>query len=292
MEEPALPARRQFGGKIVAAMVAAMAFASCVLALCLHSWPTTRSKLAPSAVAEVMQAHMLPGSHGATQFLAVASPAGHFTARVQFNGTFPGPGSATYRSMTAYWIHGEEHQDRFTSFVLERSLSSFSKFSSKVYDSITTDQETMETSIDVWKGAAGNCHKRQRVQRLEQGPGFYSISRFCPSLWHADEVFQARQMWKGGDETISVSVGEGSSTENVDCETYEWTGRFGAMHKVWKSKKNGLLVKEVQKQAGGPISSYPASAELTISYDTVLPKSIFRRKKELFAPPAVCGAKR
>jgi len=246
----------------------------------------SRALLAQSEAAQRTEAEAEPSASGAR------TPPSHFTARVQFNGTFPGPGSATYRSMTAYWIYGEEHQERFTSLVLMRYLSSGPAIASQVYDSITTDTETMETSIDVWKGTTGDCQKQKPVKRLVEASGNYSINRFCPSMFYAAEAFPANMMTKGNDETIAVTVGAGSAAENIECETYGWTGEWDAMHKAWLSKKSGLLVKEVQRQAGGPVGPYSASAELTIAYDAVLPKSIFGMapvRTELFAPPAACG---
>jgi len=213
----------------------------------------------------------------------------HFTARVQFNGTFPGPGAPTSRSMTSYWIYGEEHQERLTSMMLSHALSSPATVSSTVYDSVTMDRQTVETELDVWKRVPGACSRSERVQRLVDSTGNFSICRFCPQSWQAWGNFPSTQLTKGVDEVIAVSVGEGGGTANIDCETYEWHGDFGAMHKVWFSKQSGLVVKEVQRQEEG-MFLFAARAEVTIAYDAELPSNLFGSIGDLFAPPPECSS--
>jgi len=214
-----------------------------------------------------------------------------FTARVQFNGTFPGPGSATFRSMTSYWIYGEEHQERLTSMLLTRALSSGSTVFSTVYDSVTSDDQDVETKLDVWKGIPGTCSRTERAQRLVDGTMDFSICRFCPQSWRT--WFPSTKLTKGQDEVVTVSVGEGGATASIDCKTYEWFGDDDAMHKVWFSKQTGLVVKEAQRQEGGR-NPYAAYAEMTIAYDAMLPKELFGSaptKEELFVLPAGCSRK-
>lgn len=91
--------------------------------------------------------------------------------------------------------------------------------------------------------------------------------------------------------------GEDGGVTTVNCSTYEWSGKFDAMHKVWVSKASGLVVKELQRQEGGP-NPYPAAAEVQIAYDVVLPEDMFSdgssspsypTTPEVFAPPAACS---
>merc|ERR1712241_370873 len=105
------------------------------------------------------------------------------------------------------------------------------------------------------------------------------------------KTFPDTPMTKGSDEALVVSVGEDGGTRTVNCDTYEWTSTFSAMHKVWISQDTGLVIKEVQRQAGGP-NPYPASAEVNIAYDAELPQDMFSvdpSYPDLFAPPAACS---
>lgn len=252
----------------------------------MNSWAVQPGRtLEQMSASPVNAADIAKADAGAGIGTDLAKPPSHFTARVIFNGTFPGPGAVTYRDMVSYWIYGDGHE-RFTSLVLMRALSSAPAVSSStVYDSVTMDKEYLETKLDVWKGVPGECLRGEPVQRLVNTSRSFSICRFCPTAWRRWGAFPNTLLTKGSDDTLAI---EGAP---LDCETYGWTGDFGARHKIWISKRTGLVVKELQQQAGGPTTPYPASAEITIAYDVLLPKQLFGMepmKHDLFTPPTGC----
>merc|ERR1712004_845638 len=107
----------------------------------MNSWAVQPGRtLEQMSASHVDAADTAKADTGAGMGNDLAKPPSHFTARVLFNGTFPGPGAVTYRDMVSYWIYGDG-QERFTSLVLMRALSSGPAVSSTVYDSVTMDKE-------------------------------------------------------------------------------------------------------------------------------------------------------
>lgn len=213
-----------------------------------------------------------------------------FTARVQWNSLSPGPGSATYRNITSYWVYdGPSGQERYTSLEFMRGFSSGASAHFATYDSVTSPSQCQETTNDMitmmQSCATYSC-------KIRLFTNYTSISRFLPyGMSWAGDTFPETPLTYLGDVNIT-----GRNGTVIECQKFGWTGDWGASHEVWIAKVGeltGLVLREIQTQGGGP-NPYPSSADVTIEYDALLTSSVIgmpSMESTLFNPVVLPGCR-